>query len=143
MLRYITGGLEIVSGLLLIALMLVTGIDVIGRYVFDSPLPGAFESTELLLGALVFAALPLVSRSGAHVEVDLLATLLPDRVGRGLLWFGAAVGLLVLLVFAWRLFALGLNQLEDGTRSISLGIPFAPVSFLGSAACVVSAVFGW
>ncbi|MDT0683207.1 TRAP transporter small permease [Roseicyclus sp. F158] len=140
--RHLVGGLEIVSGLLLVALMSVTGMDVIGRYLFDRPLPGAFEMTELLLAALVFAALPLVSRSGGHVEVDLLDSLLPPGARRALLWIGAAAAFCVLMVFAWRLVLHGLQQAGDGARSISLGIPFAPVSFFGAAGCAVAALFG-
>lgn len=143
MMRIISGGLEIFSGLLLVALMLVTGVDVVGRYLFDAPLSGAFETTELLLGALVFAALPLVSRAGSHVEVDLLATLLPERIGARLLWLAALIAAGVLLVFAWRLLVLGLQQAEDGTRSISLGIPFAPIAIFGSVSCLVAAIFGF
>lgn len=143
MIRIISGGLEIFSGLLLVALMLVTGIDVVGRYLFDAPLPGAFETTELLLGALVFAALPLVSRAGSHVEVDILATLLPERIGTRLLWLASVIAAGVLLVFAWRLLALGLQQAEDGTRSISLGIPFAPIAIFGAVSCLAAAIFGF
>ncbi|SFG67222.1 TRAP-type C4-dicarboxylate transport system, small permease component [Palleronia marisminoris] len=143
MIRIITGGLEIFSGLLLVALMLVTGIDVVGRYLFDTPLPGAFETTELMLGALVFAALPLVSRAGSHVEVDILATLLPERIGTRLLWLASVIAAGVLLVFALRLLALGLQQAEDGTRSISLGIPFAPIAIFGALSCLVAAIFGF
>jgi TRAP-type C4-dicarboxylate transport system permease small subunit len=35
------------------ALMLITGIDVIGRYLFHSPLVGAFEMSELALAIMV------------------------------------------------------------------------------------------
>ena len=139
---HLVRGLEILSGLLLLALMAVTVIDVVGRYLLDRPLPGAFETTELLLGALVFAALPLVGRAGGHVEVDLLDARLPARARRALAWAGAAVSALVLGVFAWRLAVLGVHQAEDGARSISLGIPFAPVAFLGAGACLLAAAFG-
>ena len=140
--RLVSGGLEIVSGLLLLALMSVTGVDVVGRYFLGAPLPGAFEMTELLLGALVFSALPLVGRTGGHVEVDLLATALPAAAARALLWMAAAVSAAVLAVFAWRLGAHGLGQAEDGARSISLGIPFAPLAFFGAASCLLAAILG-
>lgn len=127
---------------LLLALMAVTGLDVVGRYILNAPLPGAFELTELLLGALVFAALPLVSRTGGHVEVDLLATVLPTRVNRLLGLFAAAISALVLCYFAWQLFHLGLQQLADGSRTVSLGVPYAPFAFLGMITCLLSAACG-
>lgn len=143
MLRAVAGLLEGLAALLLIALMSVTVVDVVGRYAFDAPLPGAFELTELLLGALVFAALPLVGRAGGHVEVDLLAGLLPARLSIALLWIAAAVSAAVLAFFAWRLHALGLQQAQDGARSISLHIPFAPLALFGAASCLLAAAFGF
>ncbi|MFC6487241.1 TRAP transporter small permease [Nitratireductor sp. GCM10026969] len=138
----IRAGLMGLAALLLLALMAVTGIDVVGRYLFNAPLSGAFELTELLLGTLVFVALPLVSRSGAHVEVDLLVEMLPRRVTRALGLFAALISALVLVYFGWRLAVLGVTQFEDGSRSVSLGVPFAPFAFLGGLTCVVAAVFG-
>jgi TRAP-type transport system small permease protein len=130
------------AALLLLALMAVTGVDVVGRYLLNAPLSGAFELTELLLGALVFVALPLVSRAGAHVEVDLLTELLPRSVNRVLGVFAALVSAAVLGFFAWRLIVLGMGQMADGSRSVSLDVPFAPFAFLGAAACILSAIYG-
>jgi TRAP-type C4-dicarboxylate transport system permease small subunit len=134
--------LEAVSAILLLALIAVTATDVVGRYILNAPLSGAFEMTELLLGALVFAALPLVSRSGSHVEVDLLVAVLPDGVNRVLGFFAATVSALVLVFFGWRLALLGVQQFHDGARSVSLGFPYWPFAALGMASCLMAAVFG-
>ncbi len=134
--------LEIVSGALLVSLMMVTGIDVIGRYLLNKPLTGAFELTELLLGALVFASLPLVSRAGGHVDVDLLVNSIPGRVRHVL---NVLVGVLcatVLLFFAWRLWVLGVRQFADGAHSESLGVPFGLFAMFGAFSCVLAALFG-
>ena len=40
---------------LLAGLVGLTVVDVIGRYWFNAPVSGAFEMTQLMLGALVFA----------------------------------------------------------------------------------------
>lgn len=134
--------IEGLAACLLLALMAVTGVDVVGRYLLNAPLSGAFELTELLLGALVFVALPLVSRTGSHVEVDLLVELLPRPVTRFLGLSAAVISAAVLAFFAWRLVLLGLGQMAEGSRSVSLGVPFAPFALLGAAACVLAAVFG-
>jgi TRAP-type C4-dicarboxylate transport system permease small subunit len=60
------------AALLLLALMLLTTVDVISRYIFNWPLRGAFEITELLLLTLIFAGLPLASRAGEHVTLDFI-----------------------------------------------------------------------
>lgn len=58
------------AALLLFSLILVTCVDVIGRYFFSAPLRGAFEITELLLAALVFTALPLTTERREHIEKE-------------------------------------------------------------------------
>ena len=60
--------------MLLFGLMVLTTVDVIGRYIFNWPLRGAFEITELLLLTLIFAGLPLVSRADEHVTLDFIDT---------------------------------------------------------------------
>ena len=140
--RFATVALELVSGVLLVSLMLITGVDVIGRYVLNKPLTGAFELTEMLLGALVFASLPLVSRAGAHVEVDMFAGSLPGRVQHALAVLVAMVSAAVLFFYAWRLWILGDKQFVDGAHSESLGVPFGVFAWFGAFACALAAVFG-
>ena len=65
---------------ILLAMMLLTVVDVVARYVFNRPLRGAFEITELMLVVLIFAGLPLVSYADEHAVMDFI-----DR----LLWPGA------------------------------------------------------
>src|SRR6266581_8612793 len=72
------------AAVLLFYLMALTTADVIGRYIFNWPLRGAFEITELLLLALIFAGLPLASRADEHVTLDFIDMLLGDG-GRQLL----------------------------------------------------------
>lgn len=140
--RVLIRGLEGLVALLLLALIAVTAVDVVGRYLLNAPLSGAFEMTELILGALVFAALPLVSRSGSHVEVDLLVGVLPTRVNHRLGLAAAAISAAVLVYFAWQLGRLGLNQLHEGSRSVSLGVPYWPFAALGTLCCLLAAWFG-
>ncbi len=134
--------LEALASLLLLGLMAVTGADVIGRYALNAPLPGAFELTEILLAALVFAALPLVGRAGGHVDVDILTDRLPGRARRAVALVVALLCAAILLVFAWRLGLLGGQQIADGMRSDSLHVPFGPLAWFGAGACALAAAFG-
>src|SRR6266581_350587 len=72
------------AAVLLFCLMALTTADVVGRYIFNWPIRGAFEITELLLLALIFAGLPLASRADEHVTLDFIDMLLGDG-GRQLL----------------------------------------------------------
>jgi TRAP-type C4-dicarboxylate transport system permease small subunit len=90
------------AAILLFCLMALTTADVIGRYIFNWPLRGAFEITELLLLTLIFAGLPLASRADEHVTLDFIDMLLSDN-GRLLLRrFVDLVCGLLFLGLAWR-----------------------------------------
>ena len=60
-------------------MMCLTFVDVVARYVFNRPLRGAFELTELALLVLIFAGLPLVSHADEHVTMDFIDRLLRAR----------------------------------------------------------------
>lgn len=70
--RRFDAALGFAASVILFSLMLVTFVDVIGRYVFNHPLRGAFEGTELMLLVLIFAGLPLVSHADEHVTMDFI-----------------------------------------------------------------------
>src|SRR5262249_52678770 len=60
------------AAILLFCLMALTTADVVGRYILNWPIRGAFEITELLLLTLIFAGLPLASRADEHVTLDFI-----------------------------------------------------------------------
>ena len=65
--------------MLLFLMMLLTFADVVARYLFNRPIRGGFEITELTLLVLIFAGLPLVSHADEHVTMDFIDRLLPPR----------------------------------------------------------------
>jgi TRAP-type C4-dicarboxylate transport system permease small subunit len=68
--------LGIAASAILFALMCLTFVDVVARYLLNRPIRGAFELTELLLLVLIFAGLPLVSHADEHVTMDFIDRLL-------------------------------------------------------------------
>ena len=82
--RRVDAALGVAASAILFCMMTLTFVDVVARYVFNRPLRGAFEVTELLLLALIFAGLPLVTHAGEHVTMDLIDRLL-GRAARGLM----------------------------------------------------------
>ena len=66
----------------LLTIMLLTLVDVAGRKLLNASVPGSLELTELLMVAVIFAALPLVSLHGEHVVFDSLDRLLPAWLRR-------------------------------------------------------------
>lgn len=133
------GSLGVAAGLLLFCLILVTCVDVVGRYFFSAPLSGAFEVTEILLAALVFTALPLTTERREHIEVDLLNVGLSDKFQKLLSAFAGLFSAALLATLAWRLASHAASSFEDGAVTNALSIPLAPFGFLAAFSCMVSA----
>ncbi len=70
------------AAVVMLFLMLLTCVDVVGRYFLNKPLTGGFELTEVLLASLIFAGLPLVTLRGDHITVDLFDPVTPDWLFR-------------------------------------------------------------
>lgn len=132
--------LQVGAAVLLFAMMLLTFIDVWGRYIFNSPLPGAFEITELMMAALIFAGLPLVTAAGEHVSVDLLDFSLPKilrQVRDSLIHLLCAI---MLGFLSYRLWIKAAEQAGYGDQTAVLLIPIAPVTYFMSLSTAASGV---
>jgi TRAP-type C4-dicarboxylate transport system permease small subunit len=130
----------IATGSLLACMTLLTTLDVVGRYLFNRPLRGAFELTEVLMAALIFAALPLVTLRSEHIAVDLLDLWIPARarmLQRMLIQLACAA---VAAVLAWVMFGQARQMALDGLQTDALRVPLAPIVYFGAAAILVSAL---
>ena len=66
------------TGLLLVMLLLGTA-DVLGRYLFNSPISGATEIFEILLPGVVLLGWAYVQRDKSHITVDIIYERFPPR----------------------------------------------------------------
>ncbi len=138
--RALDFGLGGCCAFLLAGLVGLTVADVMGRYVFSAPLAGAFELTELMLGALVFAALPLTTLAGEHVEVDMGFVVSPAPVKTLMLWLSGLVSTAALWAIAWRLALHGARLAEGGATTNALSVPLAPFGWFTAAMAALSGV---
>jgi len=71
--------LTLVAAVATFAMMLLTTADAVGRYLFNRPILAAYElTTNYLMVAVIFLAMPYAYRQGANIRVTFLA----DRLGR-------------------------------------------------------------
>ena len=95
--------LGIAASALLLAMMLLTFVDVVARYLFNRPIRGAFELTELTLLVLIFAGLPLVSHGDEHVTMDFIDRMLPPRAVAGLIRAVHAIVAATFFFLTWQM----------------------------------------
>jgi TRAP-type C4-dicarboxylate transport system permease small subunit len=122
----------IASGVAVAILMLMTVLDVGGRYFFNSPLTGTFEMTELLMAFIIFSALPIVSQKRTHITVDLLTNILSPRLKSLQAFFTDLVCGGVCLTMAWRIWLYGQRLIQRNELTLELHIT------IGNIACALA-----
>jgi TRAP-type C4-dicarboxylate transport system permease small subunit len=99
--RHADALLGVAASAILLAMMFLTVVDVVARYVYSRPVRGAFEVTELMLLVLIFAGLPLVSFSDEHAVMDFVDRLLGPRGQRRLERLVQVVNALFMFLLTW------------------------------------------
>ena len=130
----------LLSGVALFAIMSLTFFDVLGRKFLSESIPGSLELTELMMVVVIFAALPLVSRRGEHVEFDSLDPYLPAwlrRVQQVLVQLVCAIALLGL---AWLMWQTGTEFSHTGETTAQLLIAKAPFIYGMSLLCAITGI---
>ena len=116
-----------IAAMILLLLVGITCVDVVGRYVFNSPLVGAVELVEICMGAITFFSFPLMFSRHDHIVVDLI-----PHFKRGFLgWMTSilflAVTFYIALKLGDRVFGYATRAYEDGDVTQYLDIPRYPV----------------
>ena len=135
-----SGWLESLGALALFAMMAVTFIDIVGRFVLHRPLAGSIDLVQVLLLLTAGCTLPAVTWRGEHLSIGLFD-------GARLTAFQRARRAAVALVLALSFGALGAllwgNAGELATNGDVIGylrLPVAPFVYALSVLCMAAAV---
>lgn len=120
----------------LLLLMMVTLVDVSGRFLFNSPLPGATELTELGLAVVTLCMYPIIAYRQRHIVVDLMDGIIRGKFRRIQSGVAALIGVGLFTVIAWRLWLMGIRSIGYGDTTGTLGIS------LGHVFCVMAVMSG-
>lgn len=126
----------IIGGISLTAAGFLTVISVMGRYLFDAPIPGDFELVETACALAVFSFLPYCQLQKGNVLVDFFTYRLSPRK-RGLLdSLSALIYTAIAVLLTWRLWVGGLDLLRTNEQTIVLQVPRA-YNFIFIMPCMV------
>lgn len=136
--KWFRRSLGFAAALVMFVMMMITFVDVLGRDLFASPLPGGFEITEFLLASLIFLGLPLITAEAGHVEVDLLSSITPEWLKPIQTVFIGLINIIAFGVLTWMMwkFAIRTYQYEDTTAVLE--IPYYGLTFLMAVTCTVA-----
>ena len=126
------------ASIFLCIMVILTSIDVIGRYFFLTPLLGAHEMITLAMGIMIFLGMPLVTASREHLTVDLASSLLNQKGKRIQKMFVDSISAFTFLLFSYLLLYHGFGLSEDLMTTEDLEIEQAPISFTMAAMCFLT-----
>ena len=132
--------LGIAASALLLAMMLLTFVDVVARYLFNRPIRGAFEITELTLLVLIFAGLPLVSHGDEHVTMDFIDRMLPPRALAVLIRAVHAMVAAVFFFLTWQMIIKANRIAGYADTTDVLRIPVGPFVYFMAAMILLTAL---
>ncbi len=145
--RWASRTLGLVTALTLFAMMVLTFVDVWGRYLLRKPVFGGYEVTEFLMGVLIFSGLPILCAREGHVSIDVFDTLIPRNWRRRQLLAVNLVSAAALGVLSWRMFVQAGELWRNNEVTMTLKIPHGPFALLfavlSAAACLACLAVFW
>lgn len=131
--RHLSSGSNVVAGIAITFIMLLTVLDVILRS-FRMPITGAYELVAFSGAIVIGFSLPMTSCVRGHIFVDFFILKLPPwaRAVCNVLTRCLGIGLFSLI--GWNLVKVGMSLARSGEVSLTLKLPFYPVAH-GLAFC--------
>lgn len=132
--------LALISGLAILAMMLLSVANVLGRKLFNLPVPGYIDWMQQAMPIAAFLGIALVQRNGGHIRMDLLIGKAHGRM----LWFVEFISVLLILLVtgamtygSWFHF---LRGYQNGDSSIDINLPLWPAKLLVPVALSLLAI---
>ena len=130
-LGWLVAAANAVSAAFVLLLMILVVADITGRYVFNRPVPMAYEFGSFMLVFIVFLALASTQRMGAHIRVEFVTLRLPPRARACLDILAYGLGIMVYATILWRGFGWAWTSWQVGDYVAGLiNIPRYPSQFV-------------
>ncbi|MEO1154805.1 MAG: TRAP transporter small permease [Pseudomonadota bacterium] len=128
--------LNLISGMVIFALVLLACYNVVGRKLFNAPVPGYVDWTEQFMATFAFLGLAFCQREGGHIRMDIVVGQLRGRILWAAEWLSILFMLLLttaLIYGAWFHFDRSFDidaPLWSRDSSIDIALPLWPAKLL-------------
>jgi TRAP-type C4-dicarboxylate transport system permease small subunit len=125
--RFVAG----VGACFLVPLMIITAGDVVGRDVFNHPIPGTVELSQYMLAVFILLGLAYTQQAKAHVGVSVITSRLPHHAQLVLSAVATLLCLFIAFILVWQGWVIGI---EEKTVSDMLRVPQYPFRLMVAVA---------
>ena len=128
--------LALVSGLAILAVMIISVANILGRKMFNLPVPGFVDWMEQLVPIIAFVGIAYCHRLGGHIRMDLVVGQFRGRLLYALEWIGTLFILILALVLIWGSWRHFVRSFDFGSpywsrdSTIDLSLPIWPIKLV-------------
>jgi len=132
---------QILSGVSIIAMMMIVTVDATARKLFGNAIQGSYDMVSYLLSIFVFSCFITCQLKNAHFKIDIITTKLSYKV-RGLVHsIGFFLSFVVCLLMAFHLLKFGFRLIETHSTAMELTwMPTYPFAWIGALCFFVLAL---
>jgi len=134
-----SGLLKIIGAAALTGMMLLTVVDVVGRF-FRHPIFGSVELVGFLATIVVAAALPYTYKVEGHVGVEILVRLLSKKTQLIIDLFTRTLSFILFSLVTWQMFLYAKDIHQTGEVSMNLEFPIYYIIYLLAVGLLVFSV---
>lgn len=122
--------LNLLASLVILGVMLIGVFQILGRKLFNIPVPGYVDVIEMVMTIFAFISIAYCQRLGGHVRMEIILGRLSGRVLYGLEIFGTLVAMTVVLILMTFAFDHFLRAWEIGDSTIDIQLSIWPSKLL-------------
>ncbi|OGO42760.1 MAG: hypothetical protein A2137_00585 [Chloroflexi bacterium RBG_16_58_8] len=119
----VNGAMRWLCVVILFGMMLLGTGDVVGRYLFNKPVIGTYETFGVLLPALVLLGLAYTQSARAHVRIELVISHLSPRLQAAIGIFTSLIMLFITCLIFWGGLSLSLRYWHLGNLINTIRVP--------------------
>jgi len=129
--------LAVLASIALLIMMVLTFVDVIGRYAFNKSIFGTAEIIEYLMVVVIFAGIAFITSADQHIKVEILEPMIKRRIPNLQRW---TVLLFSLAVYAFIAFELSMHAIDSFTSGKRTAVLDGPQWWMPGAAALFSII---
>ena len=133
--------MALIASVILFCMMAIGAIDVVGRYLFNSPITGSVEISKLLMAGVVIFAWAYTQASRGHASVTFIIQRFSPHLNLLLSLLGDFLSLIFFALIVWQAALTGIKMWQGHRMIMIINFPSAVMYFLISlgafATCLV------
>jgi TRAP-type C4-dicarboxylate transport system permease small subunit len=114
---------------LFLGLMVLGSLDVIGRYIFNNPITGAIEISQVLMATMIFLAWPYTQNVKSHIAFEIIVDNYPSRIRKAVKLMTLVLSFILIGSIVWQSSIETLWHWRECRTFQTIPLPIAPFEY--------------